>query len=167
VRPTAGRVREALFSIVGERVREARVLDAYSGSGALGFEALSRGAREVVFIDSGPGVVRALRRSAGDLAVAARCRILQGRVLDLLGRPGASGPFDLILADPPYAAGESGRFLSRAAGLIAPDGLLVLERDLHAPAPEGGASGLVHLRTARYGTNCLEFFALPAPRRGG
>jgi len=152
-------VREALFGILAERLPEARVLDAYAGSGALGFEALSRGARHVTFVESDAEVARRLRRTAVELGVEADCEVLHGRVLDRLARGRVAGSFDLILADPPYSADETLEFLDRAVPWLAPDGLIVLERDLHA-APVRPPRGLAHRRTARYGTNCLEFFSV-------
>jgi 16S rRNA (guanine966-N2)-methyltransferase len=134
------------------------VLDAYSGSGALGFEALSRGAREVVFIEADAAVVRLLRESAAGLDVARRCRIHHGRVLELMAGGKVPGRFELILADPPYATDEVGVFLNRAASLLAPDGVVVLEGDLHAEPVADAPPGLCRLRTARYGSNRLEFF---------
>ena len=161
VRPTADRVRESLFSILGERLPGADLLDAYSGSGALGFEALSRGARGVVFIESDRAVLAVLRQTAAALGLEGRCRVLGGRVLELLGRGAAPGPYDLILADPPYAGAEACPFLASAAGLLRPSGLLVLERPTRASpvAPPAGRLGLV--RQARYGSSTLQFFAPP------
>jgi len=111
-RPTAERAREALFSILGTSVRGARVLDAYSGSGALGFEALSREAAEVVFVESDPRAVRGLRETAESFGVSDRCVVIAGRVSDHLRGGAVQGQFDLILADPPYAAGDVERFLA-------------------------------------------------------
>ena len=167
VRPTADRVREALFSILGERVPGADLLDAYSGSGALGFEALSRGAREAVFIEADRAVLRALRETAEALGLAGRCRILGGRVLDLLRRGAAAGPYDLILADPPYLGDEAAPFLDSAAGLLAAEGLLVLERPAGAHRLAPPAARLEPVRRARYGSSCLEFFARADPASPG
>ena len=114
LRPTGERVREALFSILAERPVGARVLDAYAGSGALGFEALSRGAAHVVFVESDPRAARGLEQTAAALGVADRCCVLRGRVDEVLGRGAARGPFDLILADPPWRAGEGPSLVVRA-----------------------------------------------------
>ncbi len=170
VRPTADRVREALFDILGTSVCGARVLDAYAGSGALGFEALSRGAREAVFLESDRGAWITLRANAATLRVGERCTILRGRSAELIRREALRGPFELVLADPPYATDEAVIFLPLAAGLLAPEGRIVLERESrHAPVLAAGC-GLEHYRTARYGRCCLDFFrpapAPPDPPRG-
>ena len=86
VRPTADRVREALFSILGSSVVDARVMDAYSGSGALGFEALSRGARSAVFLESDGSVLRTLQENAAALDLTDRCAFRHGPVEELLRR---------------------------------------------------------------------------------
>ena len=158
VRPTADRVREALFSILGAAVTGARVLDAYAGSGALGFEALSRGARAATFLESDRRAWLALRASAAALGVLERCTLLRGRSVELIARSAVRGPFQLILADPPYAAGEAAAFLPPAARLLDPEGLIVLERDARITPPGPPPAGLELDRTARYGRCCLDFF---------
>jgi 16S rRNA (guanine966-N2)-methyltransferase len=159
LRPTPERVREALFSILGELVEGAKVLDAYSGSGALAFEALSRGAKELILIEKDRLTASSLRDSADALGVAERVRVLHGPVRDLL-RGASTGGFDLILADPPYAGEESSLFLADVAriGALASDGRLVLERPREAePATQ---KGLDLLRSARYGKTRLDFYAI-------
>ncbi len=158
VRPTADRAREALFSILGPAVSQARVLDAYAGTGALGFEALSRGAARALFIEVDRQACAALAANAAALGLAERCTVRQGRVLDLLASGAVAGPFDLLLADPPYDSGEGLPFLAAAAGLVTRSGLIVLERE--ACRGSGGTElpGLEQLRTACYGRCCLDFF---------
>jgi 16S rRNA (guanine(966)-N(2))-methyltransferase RsmD len=163
VRPTSERVREALFSILGSRVLEARVLDAYAGTGALGIEALSRGAREVVFVESDPAAARRIREHLEALGVVLRAPVHQADALAWLRGPGGGGPFGLILADPPYAAEEGRARFGRASAVrLARGGWLVLERDAAAsPAPLAG-SELVLFRSARYGRSCLDFYERPS-----
>ncbi len=158
VRPTADRVREALFDILGTTVCGARVLDAYAGSGALGFEALSRGARQAVFLESDRKAWIALRANAATLRVQERCTILFGRATELIRSDAVQGPFGLVLADPPYATAEAVAFLPLAAGLVAPNGRLVLERESRRVPFVAAGSGLDHYRTASYGRCCLDFF---------
>ena len=158
VRPTADRVREALFDILGTAVRGARVLDAYAGSGALGFEALSRGARQVVFVESDRRAWIALSANAATLRVRERCTILRGRSAELIRSEAVQGPFDLVLADPPYASDEAAAFLPLAAGLLAPGGRIVLERESRNAPVQAASFRLEHYRTARYGRCCLDFF---------
>ena len=96
-RPTADRVREALFSMLGD-VSGARVLDLYAGSGALGIEALSRGAESAVFVERDPRALAALRRNLD--AVGADAVVKRQDALRFVARPG--GPYDLVFCDPPY-----------------------------------------------------------------
>ena len=161
MRPTADRVREALFDILGTAVEGARVLDAYAGSGALGFEALSRGARRAVFLESERSAWLVLRANAASLGVEERCTILRGRAVELIRGGALQGPFELVLADPPYATDEAVAFLPLAAGLVAADGRIVLEREARSVPLAAAGSGLEPYRTARYGRCRLEFFRPP------
>jgi 16S rRNA (guanine966-N2)-methyltransferase len=104
-RPTADRVRESLFSMLASRLgsfEDLRVADLFAGSGALGLEALSRGAAAATFIEAERDAAAAIRRNAGKLGASERVRIIVGSALALP----RSEPFDLIFADPPYAAGS-------------------------------------------------------------
>jgi 16S rRNA (guanine966-N2)-methyltransferase len=111
-RPTADRVRETLFSILTSRLgsfEDLRVADLFAGSGALGFEALSRGASSATFVEKDAKAAAAIGRNADRLGAAGRIRILRSSALALP----RSDPFDLILADPPYAP-ESGTAAAKA-----------------------------------------------------
>lgn len=104
LRPTADRVREALFSILGQAVRDARVLDLYAGTGALALEAISRGAAAAVCVERDRRALGALSRNVAELGVADRVRIERGDALDYCRRiPEHQAMFDLVLCDPPYA----------------------------------------------------------------
>lgn len=159
VRPTSDRVREALFDILGPTLDGLRVLDAFAGSGALGFEALSRGAASVTFLETLPAALAVLRANVERLGVGARCRIVAraAESVDVQGLDGA--PFDLVLADPPYSEDVRDAFLGRLAaeGAIGPSARIVIERD-HGASVARHASGLVPRRTARYGRTCLDFY---------
>lgn len=160
VRPTGDRVREALFAILGSRVEGAGVVDAFAGSGALGLEAISRGAARVLFLESDPAVASVLRDNVRALGVAQRCRVVVGDACRGWGALG--GPVDLVLADPPYGAAGEGERLLRAIGsasALAPTGWIVLERDREAPVSAGNPR-LECFRTARYGRSCLDFYRL-------
>ncbi len=111
VRPTADRVREAWMSILGEAVQGARVLDLYAGSGALGLEALSRGAASAEFVELNAPSLEALRANMDALGVGARARVHRGDALRFAGRlePGA---YDLAFADPPYAHDAAPRLVA-------------------------------------------------------
>lgn len=134
-RPTSDRVREALFSILGaDAVDGARVLDLFAGSGALGIEALSRGAREAVFVDSDPRAVAAIRHNLEALGVDAR--VHRRDALSWLGTA-ADGeePFDLVFADPPYSSASrtAGRLSELLPPLLTDTSLTVTESDKRDP----------------------------------
>jgi len=101
VRPTSDRVREAWLSIVGTWIAEARVLDLFAGSGALGLEALSRGAREATFVDLNQASVDAIKKNLAELGLTDRAKVLRRDGIRFLGQV-AGRQFDLAFADPPY-----------------------------------------------------------------
>lgn len=160
IRPTADRARAALFSILGAEFAGTRVLDAYAGTGALGFEALSRGAAAVVFVEIDGRAAAAIEGTAERFGVRGRVAVLRGPAVDLLRRGSVPGRYRLVLADPPYGASERGAFLAVVAAVLDPAGLVVLERD--ARAPVAMAAGLSLIRTAAYGRCRLDFYR-PAP----
>jgi 16S rRNA (guanine966-N2)-methyltransferase len=132
-RPTSDRVREALFSILGP-LDDERVLDLYAGSGALGIEALSRGAASAVFVERDPRAVRVLQTNLDTLGIQAEVRRNEVlRVLEDASRAGET--YDLVLCDPPYRlAGDVGGPLSEALGpLLAPGARVVTESDRRLP----------------------------------
>ena len=136
-RPTADRVREALFSMLTSRLgsfEDLRVADLFAGSGALGFEALSRGAASITFVETDPKAHAAIKANAAKLGVGDRVRVLGGSALAL----SRSEPFDIILADPPYANGSGSAVVTAVADAdwLAPGGWLSVEterRDLVDP----------------------------------
>jgi 16S rRNA (guanine966-N2)-methyltransferase len=111
VRPTSDRVREAWMSILGDELAGARVLDLYAGSGALGLEALSRGAESVVFVELNPPSLRALEANIAALGVGPRTTVRRGDALRYAGRLEA-GAFDLAFADPPYTRDDAARLVA-------------------------------------------------------
>jgi 16S rRNA (guanine(966)-N(2))-methyltransferase RsmD len=164
-RPTSDRVREALFAILGARVPEARVLDLYAGTGALGLEALSRGAAEATFVERSREALVALRANVVALGLERRARVVAAPTERAAGE--TAGPFDLVFADPPYADVASAlRVLEEIVrrGALADAATIVLE---HAPergqAEQKGyeIAGLERKETRRYGDTCLTFFERP------
>ena len=134
VRPTADRVREALFSILGERVQDARVLDLFAGSGALGIEALSRGAATATFVDKAAPAIRAVGTNLE--ALGADATVVRAEARRFLGGASRSGrSYDLVFLDPPYRlATRLGRGLSEALpAVLAPGAVAVAESDRRAP----------------------------------
>lgn len=165
VRPTTDRVREALFSILFEEVRGARVLDLFAGSGALGLEALSRGASTAVFVEQSRGAVSALRRNIEGCAVGDRVELLCMDALRALDRLAAKGElFDLVFLDPPYDTDLVARTLQDLwqRQLLAPGALIVAEQRAGAPLPAAADLQLVDER--RYGDTALRFFTTPQAR---
>ena len=117
IRPTPDRVRETLFNWLGAGVAGARCLDLFAGSGALGLEALSRGAAHVTFVERDPGAARELRARLAEWG-AANAEIVRGDALAFLA--GAAQPFDIVFLDPPFASG----LLEEAAALLERNGWL-------------------------------------------
>jgi 16S rRNA (guanine966-N2)-methyltransferase len=133
-RPTGDRVREALFSILGDRVHDARVLDLFAGSGALAIEALSRGAASATVVDNAAPAIRAI--TANLEALGADATVVRAEARRFLGGASRSGrSYDLVFLDPPYRlAAALGRDLSAAlAAVVAPGGTVVAESDRRAP----------------------------------
>ena len=129
-RPTTDRVRESLFNLVVNRMdlEDAHVLDLFAGTGSLGFEAISRGATAVTFVEENGRVLKCCRENAALLGVEEACTFFQADAVQFLRTYG--GPaFDLILADPPYELDALPRLPETAGALLAPHGLFVLEHD--------------------------------------
>ena len=133
-RPTSDRVREALFSVLGESVHGARVLDLFAGSGALGIEALSRGAAAAVFVDRAQPAISAIRANLEALGIDADVRRMQARTA-LRTATDRGEAYDLVFLDPPYRrAAELGRELSEALpAVLAPGARVVSESDRREP----------------------------------
>lgn len=156
-RPTLDRTRESLFNMLQGEVPGTRVLDLFAGSGALGLEALSRGAEFCVFCDGSREAVKALKANIASLGAEALSRVLFEDCLtavDKLARQNES--FDLVFLDPPYAS-DAGPVMRRivSSGLLASDGLIVFEHDEKADfmLPQG----LKLQRAKRYGRTALDF----------
>ena len=155
VRPTPGRVKEALFSIVGEKIARARVLDLYSGSGAIGFEALSRGADRATFVEFHAPTANAIRDTAADFGLEKRVTVVCAPAEKAATR--LSGRFDFVYADPPYALPPPHLTFGnlRARKIIDGETTLVYEHREGAPGFE--SPGFSTVRTAAYGEVVLQF----------
>lgn len=130
-RPLRGRVRESLFSILQFQLADSVVLDAFAGSGAVGLEALSRGARHATLVDDAPASVDVLRRNVAKLRYEARTAVVCGRHPEIAPRLRATAPapFDLVFLMPPYNSGlgQSALTAIDATGALAPAPLVILE----------------------------------------
>jgi len=158
-RPTSDRVREALFQIL-EPIAGEVVLDLYAGTGALGIEALSRGAARAVFVERDRGMLRVLSQNLRELGLQERATVVGSDVLEALRGPLAdAGPVDLALADPPYRDARAGETLAALVPLLAPAGIVAFEHASRDAPPD--VSGLVRQSTRRWGDTAVSFYALP------
>ena len=155
LRPTSDRLRETLFAILGPRVEGARVLDGCAGTGAVGLEALSRGAAHVVFVDRDPRAVALIRRNAAACGLVDRCSVRRAQLPAAFRRLPLAA-FDLILLDPPYGATDIGPLLAASAVHLGPEGRLVIEHAQRLPPPVPAA--LEVLRSVRAGDSGLRFY---------
>src|SRR5690349_17628877 len=159
-RPTSDRVREALFSAVQAEVDldGARFADLYAGSGAVGLEALSRGAAHVLLVESDPRAARGLRENVTALRAGTAARPVTGRVATVLAGGPEGGPYDVVFADPPYAVPneEVTAMLGAlvAGGWLAEQALLVIERATRS-TPFTWVEGVTPTRSRRYGETTL------------
>ncbi|MFH1037971.1 MAG: 16S rRNA (guanine(966)-N(2))-methyltransferase RsmD [PVC group bacterium] len=169
-RPTADRVREALFSILGGAVPGIRVLDLFAGTGALGLEALSRGAAKVVFVENHRPALEVIRANISGLGREAESEIMAADWRSALARLGERGErFGLILADPPYRAGgemngsPGENILSRidGSGTLQQDGLVAVEH-LYGLEPVLPPGAWRRLQAKRYGRTGLTIYSIIA-----
>ena len=155
IRPTSDKLRETLFNILAPRIAGARVLDAYAGTGALGIEALSRGAAAVTFIEKDRRAQALIETNLAQCRIDSDYNLVRGAVAL---QASAFEPFDIVLLDPPYTM-PGHTALMKIDALVAPGGLVVLEHARRAPAPEQ-AGRLVRVRQVTSGDSMLSFYAL-------
>jgi 16S rRNA (guanine(966)-N(2))-methyltransferase RsmD len=159
-RPTSDRVREALFSALESMtdLRGARFADLYAGSGAVGLEALSRGAVQVLLVEADPRAGRVIRGNIDALDAAPAARLAPGKVAQVLAAGPPDGPYDVVFADPPYAVPEEEITAMLAAlvdgGWLAADAVVVVERSSRGPEINW-VPGITGERSRRYGETTL------------
>ncbi len=161
-RPTSDKLRGTLFDVLGTAVASSTWYDCYAGSGAIGLEALSRGAAYAVFIESSHAAARVLRANIAEFALEGRCTVLEKAVLPALGR--AKLPADFVFLDPPYTAaaeyngaltflGERGQ----PSGLLRPGAVVIAEHAGRAPLAQRYGS-LARFRVLEQGSSVFSFY---------
>jgi 16S rRNA (guanine966-N2)-methyltransferase len=158
LRPTADRVKEALFNILGEKVDAADFLDLFAGTGGIGIEALSRGANSVVFVDVNLSSIQLLRQNLHFVSPQEQIRVIHSaaaKAIDLFTREKVV--FDIIFLDPPFEAGLLDRTINALweARLLKPEGILVAEHPSRHPVPNPIP---VEAQTRNYGDISLSFY---------
>lgn len=151
-RPTTGRVKEFIFSCIGDGVVGSKILDLFAGTGSLGIDAVSRGADCVVFVERSPRSLKILRENTETCGFRKQVCIVSKDVFSFLRKAGRRGEtFDFVLADPPFKE-ELRERIVRAVDenrLLVPEGLLIVEHEFHDP--DSDAHGLKLLRQRRFG----------------
>lgn len=162
-RPTSEKVRQALFNILGD-VAGDHVLDVFAGSGALGLEALSRGAASATFFDLAKPALAAIKKNIADLGETARATVVAGDAVALAARHPPAHPYRIVFVDPPYRSDLAARAVTAIpVAHLAPGAVVVIEYDRRNPPPD--ALGSV-LRTdeRRYGDTYVAFYQVPEPQ---
>ena len=154
-RPTGERVKEAVFSMVQFEMEGRRVLDLFAGSGQMGIEALSRGAKSATFVDSGAQAVQVIRQNLEHVRLAEKATVAAEDFQLFLSRAG--GPFDVAFIDPPYSRGLAERSLPLVAERMSPQGVIICETNRDDPMPESvGNFALVQKRD--YGRTTIRLY---------
>ena len=156
LRPSSDKLRETLFNILGEQVRDTYVLDAFAGTGALGIEAISRGAVTVAFVESDKRAVRLIESNVERCGIGEQCRIVSGLLPNAMGKINLPSRFEMIFLDPPYDHQSIDAILSVVGGRLAARGVLVLECARHSKPSM--ALGLVHVRRVVSGQSAIDFY---------
>jgi 16S rRNA (guanine(966)-N(2))-methyltransferase RsmD len=157
LRPTSDKLRETLFNILQTRIDGARVLDVFSGTGAVALEALSRGAVSATCIDSDRRAAGLIAENAALCRESERCVIIRDVAPRALQRPIPGGPFDIVVLDPPYDYPNLAEAVRDAAGQRAADGIVILEHASRVTPPQ--PDGLTLTRTVKAGDSALTFYS--------
>ena len=160
VRPTSDKVKQALFNVLGGRIRNCFFLDLFAGAGGVGIEALSRGAGRVLFVDDSAVSVRIINENVEQSGFSGRAQVITSKAEHFLKKTGDR--FDIVFLDPPYAVQQE-PLLSLVAnpGLLKPDSIVISEHFKKQKSPER-AGCLVLYREAVYGDTVLAFYAVTA-----
>jgi 16S rRNA (guanine966-N2)-methyltransferase len=157
LRPTSDKLRETLFNVIAPRIEAARVLDGYAGTGAVGIEALSRGASHVTFVENDARAVRLIEANLARCGMPPdRCVIIRARLAQAAERLAAQH-FDILFLDPPYGAQELNDALASVEALVGRDSVVILEHAKRDAAPER-AGRLTRTRNLSSGDSSLAFY---------
>jgi 16S rRNA (guanine966-N2)-methyltransferase len=156
LRPTSDRLRETLFNVLATRTAGARVLDVFAGTGAVAFEALSRGAVRAVCIEQDRRAQALMAENRAKLGVEERCMILRADARRALQAPISGGPFEIVFLDPPYDVEDLDDLVTAAAGYRAADGVLVVEHASRRSPP--ALAGRGPQRSVKAGDSTLSFY---------
>jgi 16S rRNA (guanine(966)-N(2))-methyltransferase RsmD len=161
VRPTSQRAREALFSLLGAQIQEATMMDLFAGTGAVGLEALSRGAAKVLFVEQNPLAGASIQHTLAQFKISSSGRVFIEDVSLAIQNSILLGwrPFDVIFMDPPYRLPNIQQLLRQIeeANLIAPTGRIIYEH-FHKTMPPLSIGAWTLIRTARYGNTAFSFY---------
>src|SRR5580765_860788 len=158
LRPTSDKLRETLFNILAPRIVGARVLDGYAGTGAIGIEAISRGAAMVTFIESDRRAQALIAENIAHCGVESGYAIIRETVARAIDDCGATTAFEIVLLDPPYDQ-QPDAVMAAAGELLTANGVLVLEHARRQAAPDAAGS-LVRVRDVTSGSSALAFYEL-------
>jgi 16S rRNA (guanine(966)-N(2))-methyltransferase RsmD len=156
LRPTSDKLRETLFNVLGARVQGATVLDGYAGTGAVGIEALSRGAAHVTFVEHDRRAIRLIERNLARCGVLERYSIIRAG-FEVARAQLERASFDIVFLDPPYGAAELVDALSAAENMLEPESVLVLEHAARNAPPERYGA-FVRTRDLKSGDSALAFY---------
>jgi 16S rRNA (guanine966-N2)-methyltransferase len=162
LRPTSDKLKETLFNVLAPRVAGARVLDLYAGTGALGIEAVSRGAASVVLVEADHRAQQLIAENLRRCGIEQGCVIIRAtavRALETLRSRSDFTPFDIVLLDPPYTS-DAAAALNGVEAVVAEQGVVVLEHARRTPSPDR-AGRLVRQRELSSGDSALSFYATP------
>lgn len=169
VRPTADRVKESLFNILGVSLSGLKVLDLFAGTGNLGLESWSRGAEAITFVDVEAASLKLVRSNIAKCRAEEQCRVFKMNALLALSRlQRHHESFDVIFCDPPYSKGWVQQVLQHPAlpAVLAPTGLLIVEHAALDSIQEALPASLTRVRLEKYGATLLSFIRLQAPGGG-
>ena len=161
VRPTSDSLRETLFNIIRDRVEGARFLDGFAGTGAVGLEALSRGASEATFVERDARVMSLLEKNVAACRVENRVTVLKDLFAGVARRRGLVGEFDIVFVDPPYDIEGINGIIAEAASCITPAGLLIVEHGRKRTV-EPVVGAVERYRLLEAGDSALSFYSVPS-----